>query len=139
MILFAKGKFKTSSFKSEEEAALFDPLGLMIVTRPNTGTNFSTDMKTSDLKTKYRLALSCDQLRELLEKEDDSSISAADDNAENMEETEEVAEEMESDNSNGAEKMEVSEEIEELAETSNEISKHPKIIQEVIRNQNKFV
>ena len=74
LILFAQGKFKTSSFENEDEAANFDPLGLMVITRPNTGTN-PTDMPTKDLNLKYRLALSCDRLQELVDAKDDTSTS----------------------------------------------------------------
>lgn len=62
LILYAARKNELSSFKSEREAKEFDPLGLMIVTRPNTGTNTS-DMSTRDLKAKYTLLLSCDELQ----------------------------------------------------------------------------
>jgi hypothetical protein len=68
-ILFAKEKFPTRSFKDETEAAQFDSIGWMTVTRPNTGTN-PNDMRTRDLDLKYRLALGCDRLRELLKQKE---------------------------------------------------------------------
>jgi hypothetical protein len=64
LVLFAKRKFDPSAFKTEEERAAVDPLGLMQVTRPNTGTNL-TDKSTWDLRQTYRLTLSCDKIREL--------------------------------------------------------------------------
>ena len=78
LVLFAKRKFDPSSFKTEEEAAEFDPLGLMAITRPNTGSN--REMSTRDLKTKYRLALSSQELSEL-EIMSEQSMASTNDNA----------------------------------------------------------
>ena len=64
LILFAKRKFDPSSFKTDEERNAVDPLGLMQITRPNTGANL-TDKSTWDLRQAYRLCLSCDKIREL--------------------------------------------------------------------------
>ncbi|KAL3935629.1 MAG: hypothetical protein SGARI_002896, partial [Bacillariaceae sp.] len=71
-VLFAKGKFDYSSFKSKEEAAGFDPLGLMQISRPNTGTS-GYDMSTRDLRSKYRLACSCEVLKSLSSQESSQS------------------------------------------------------------------
>ena len=73
LVLFAKRKFDPSAFKTEEERAAVDPLGLMQVTRPNTGTNL-TDKSTWDLRQTYRLTLSCDKIRELSSEEQGESI-----------------------------------------------------------------
>jgi hypothetical protein len=62
-ILFAKGKFDYSTFKTKEEAIGFDPLGFMQISRPNTGTS-GTDMSTRDLHRKYYFACGCDVLKE---------------------------------------------------------------------------
>lgn len=72
LILFAKQQFDRSEFESEEQAANFDAEGLMVITRPNTGTNL-TEMSSRDLNYKYRLAWSCEQLAESKQK-----LSAAD-------------------------------------------------------------
>ncbi|CAJ1959811.1 unnamed protein product [Cylindrotheca closterium] len=69
LVMFAKPKFPTTSFKSEAEARDTDPLGLMIITRPNTGTN-PCEMKTRDLRQKYHLVLGCEALRKELDKQD---------------------------------------------------------------------
>jgi hypothetical protein len=61
LVLFAKGKFVYKDFNSLEEANSFDPLGLMQVTRPNTGININ-DMSSAELRRKYRLACSCESL-----------------------------------------------------------------------------
>jgi hypothetical protein len=69
LVLFAKRKFDRSSFNSDEEDAAFDPLGLMQLTRPNTGT-ILTDKSTQELRQKYRLAFSCEELRVQLSSEE---------------------------------------------------------------------
>jgi hypothetical protein len=68
LVLFAKRKFDPSAFKTDEERATVNPLGLMQVTRPNTGANL-TDKSTWDLRQTYRLTLSCDKIRELSSKQ----------------------------------------------------------------------
>lgn len=65
LVLFAKRKFDRSNFKTEEDETAFDPLGLMKLTRPNTGT-IMTDKTTQELRHTYRLAFSCEKLYELL-------------------------------------------------------------------------
>eukprot|EP00980_Cylindrotheca_fusiformis_P021383 scaffold8259_cov143-Cylindrotheca_fusiformis.AAC.1 len=65
LVLFARARFPDSSFKNSAEAMSFDPLGLMVVTRPNTGTN-PCEMPSRDLKVKYRLVFSCEEFRRLL-------------------------------------------------------------------------
>ncbi|OEU05850.1 hypothetical protein FRACYDRAFT_257886 [Fragilariopsis cylindrus CCMP1102] len=69
LVLFARRKFDRSSFNSDEEDAAFDPLGLMQLTRPNTGT-ILTDKSTQELRQKYRLAFSCEELRVQLSSEE---------------------------------------------------------------------
>jgi hypothetical protein len=68
LVLFAKSKFDYTAFKSEEEALDFDPLGLMQITRPNTGTNL-TDMETKELERKYTLICSCKMMKEVFDEE----------------------------------------------------------------------
>lgn len=75
LVLFAKARFPSSSFKSVTEAMAFDPLGLMVVTRPNTGTN-PCEMPSRDLRVKYQLVLSCKKLRGLLDKSDMNQSSS---------------------------------------------------------------
>jgi hypothetical protein len=75
LVLFAKRKFDPSSFKTDDERVALDPLGLMQITRPNTGANL-TDKSTRDLRHAYRLALGCDKIRELLSKEEQTKESA---------------------------------------------------------------
>jgi hypothetical protein len=65
LILFAKGKFDYTSFKSNEEAVGFDPLRWMQVSRPNTGPS-TVDMSTKDLQKKYYLACSCKVLKDVV-------------------------------------------------------------------------
>ncbi|KAL3940125.1 MAG: hypothetical protein SGBAC_005264 [Bacillariaceae sp.] len=69
LVIFAKPKFPSTSFGSEAEAIDVDPLGLMIITRPNTGTN-RCEMPTRELRQKYHLAFGCDALRKELDKQD---------------------------------------------------------------------
>ncbi|VEU39651.1 unnamed protein product [Pseudo-nitzschia multistriata] len=63
LVLFARRKFDRSVFKTEDEAAALDPLGLMQIVRPNTGTSL-TDKSTRDLHQAYRLVLACRDLRD---------------------------------------------------------------------------
>jgi hypothetical protein len=74
LVLFAKARFPNSSFKNVTEAMALDPLGLMVVTRPNTGTN-PCEMPSRELNAKYRLAFSCEKLRELLDKNETGPAS----------------------------------------------------------------
>ena len=64
LVLFAKRKFNPSKFKTEDEQVAIDPLGLMQISRPNTGLNL-TDKSTRDLRHAYRIFLSCDKINEL--------------------------------------------------------------------------
>eukprot|EP00529_Nitzschia_sp_RCC80_P001681 CAMPEP_0113496240 /NCGR_PEP_ID=MMETSP0014_2-20120614/30019_1 /TAXON_ID=2857 /ORGANISM="Nitzschia sp." /LENGTH=881 /DNA_ID=CAMNT_0000390155 /DNA_START=1 /DNA_END=2646 /DNA_ORIENTATION=- /assembly_acc=CAM_ASM_000159 len=73
LVLMAKGKFDRSLFETDEEAANFDPMGLMLISRPNTGTSH-TDMSSSELKRKYKLVLSFDRIIESMG-EDAAGIS----------------------------------------------------------------
>ncbi len=72
LILFAKRKVDVESFKSLEDAVDYDPLGLMVITRPNTGTN-PCEMTTRELNTKYKLILSAKKLKKLLDSHQTSS------------------------------------------------------------------
>jgi hypothetical protein len=74
--MYARRKFDHSSFESDEAAASFDPMGWMVITRPNTGTSFA-DMSTADLHNKYRLILSCADLKETACSVMDASADAA--------------------------------------------------------------
>ena len=65
LVLFAKRKFDHSAFKTDDERFAVDPLGLMQIIRPNTGANI-TDKSTRDLRQTYRLALSCEKIKELV-------------------------------------------------------------------------
>ena len=51
LIMFAKRKIDQDEI-SEEFASVVDPLGLMIITRPNTGKN-PCEMSSRDLRYKY--------------------------------------------------------------------------------------
>ena len=64
LVLFAKRKIQWTKEDEEDIANRidYDPLGLMILTRPNTGTN-PYDMSTADLERKYRLVASIDDIR----------------------------------------------------------------------------
>ena len=74
LVLLAKGKFDRSLFETDEEAANFDPIGLMQITRPNTGTSH-TDMSSAELKRKYKLVLSFDRIVESIDKGGAAGIS----------------------------------------------------------------
>ncbi len=66
LVLFARRKIQVSSDETENENMIdFDPRGLMVLTRPNTGTN-PCEMSTSDLNRKYNLIASIDDVRDLL-------------------------------------------------------------------------
>ena len=64
LIMYAKHKFDRTSLESNEAAADFDPLGLMVIVRPNTGVG--GEMSTRDLRRKYNLILSCESIRATL-------------------------------------------------------------------------
>lgn len=64
LVLYAKRKIETDAKTGEYT---HDPLGLMIVTRPNTGKN-PCEMSTRDLGYKYDLLLSSDDLWQTLKK-----------------------------------------------------------------------
>ena len=76
LVLFAKRKFDSSIFKTEEDSATLDPLGLMQLTRPNTGT-IAFDKSTRELQHTYRLAFSCKECKLLLKSSLSSSIDTA--------------------------------------------------------------
>lgn len=59
-ILFARHKFPRSDFATRSEAVEFDPLGSMVIGRPNTG--FAAEMNTQELKRKYNILLACDSI-----------------------------------------------------------------------------
>jgi len=65
LILFAKRKVAVESFKTLEDAIDYDPFGLMVITRPNTGTNLC-EMTTRELNMKYKIILTSKRLKLLL-------------------------------------------------------------------------
>ena len=74
LVLFATRRVQLSERDYSEDASNrldFDPSGMMILTRPNTGTNPHT-MATKDLLQKYRLVASIDDVTELLTAKKDS-------------------------------------------------------------------
>eukprot|EP00533_Pseudo-nitzschia_delicatissima_P000213 CAMPEP_0116103940 /NCGR_PEP_ID=MMETSP0327-20121206/14173_1 /TAXON_ID=44447 /ORGANISM="Pseudo-nitzschia delicatissima, Strain B596" /LENGTH=999 /DNA_ID=CAMNT_0003596125 /DNA_START=63 /DNA_END=3062 /DNA_ORIENTATION=- len=79
LILFGKRKFDPSKFKTDDERFAVDPLGLMQITRPNTGVNL-TDKSTRDLRHAYRLILGCDKIRELSPEEQEALKESAKEN-----------------------------------------------------------
>ena len=69
LVLFARRKVQLSTSDDEIEGTNlidYDPMGLMILTRPNTGTN-PFEMPTADLQQKYKLVASLDDLSILLQ------------------------------------------------------------------------
>jgi hypothetical protein len=66
LVLFAKRKVKLTSDENDIENRIdYDPRGLMVVTRPNTGTN-PCEMSTSDLCSKYNIVASIDNMKEIM-------------------------------------------------------------------------
>ena len=70
LVLFAKRKVQLTEDDESDSANRidYDPLGLMVLTRPNTGTN-PCEQPTEDLSRKYRLVASIDDVKALLENE----------------------------------------------------------------------
>lgn len=68
LVLFAERKFRLSP-EEDSDATIrmdYDPLGLMVLTRPNTGKN-PCEKPTDDLLRKYRLVSSIDDIKNFLE------------------------------------------------------------------------
>ena len=69
LVLFAKRKVELKASDDERNDLNlidYDPLGLMILTRPNTGTN-PYEMATADLLQKYNLVASIDDINDLMQ------------------------------------------------------------------------
>lgn len=69
LVMFAKRKIDQSDL-SEELASVVDPLGLMVISRPNTGKN-PCEMSTRDLRIKYNKIVSSRELVRLLAEDND--------------------------------------------------------------------
>jgi len=65
LVLFAKRKSRPPDDDDEHDPGQLDPRGLMVLTRPNTGTN-RFEKSTEDLERKYRLVASVDDVGDLL-------------------------------------------------------------------------
>lgn len=69
LVLFAKRKIEvTEDDENDSNRIDYDPMGLMVVTRPNTGTN-PFEMPTGDLHHKYRLIASLDDVKNIANEE----------------------------------------------------------------------
>lgn len=68
LVMFAKRKIDQDEI-SEEFASVVDPLGLMIISRPNTGKN-PCEMSSRDLRFKYDKIVTCRELMRLLSDEE---------------------------------------------------------------------
>jgi len=64
LVLFAKRKSRPPDDDDEHDPGQLDPLGLMVLTRPNTGTN-PCEKSTEDLERKYRLVASVEDVGDL--------------------------------------------------------------------------
>ena len=79
LVLFARRKVQLSTTEDEvDDANLidYDPMKLMVLTRPNTGTN-PFEMPTADLEQKYKLVASLDDISKLWHNGDDKDEDCA--------------------------------------------------------------
>ena len=97
LVLYAKRKVEADAETGEYT---HDPLGLMVVTRPNTGKN-PCEMSTRDLGYKYDLMLRSDDCSETLKEADEEED--ADDTTESVEATTDREAPTESESGDGAE------------------------------------
>jgi hypothetical protein len=76
LVLFAVRRVQMSQSEKEDAANRidYDPLGLMVLTRPNTGTN-PYPMPTDDFLRKYRLVASIDDVKSHLKENNENVLS----------------------------------------------------------------